>query len=164
MASIDTFKGAFQQGGARPNQFEIQVGRLGQQFSILCFAANLPAYLIGDIPVYFRGRPVHVSGEKELQTWQVGVYNDYDFPTRNALEKWSHEMINREQTNGILPPRSYYEEITVKQLDRNDRVVKTYKMIDAYPSQISQIDLGYQINNTVETYQVTFIFNHFVVA
>lgn len=170
MARISDFKGVMQGGGARPNQFRVELvfpsyvtaGALaGQQAQFLCKASQLPAVIVEDTPVNFRGRVVHFAGERTFQPWTITIYNDTTFNIRNALEIWSNGIQEFATTEGRVNPRDYQVDLRVHQLGRNGETLKTYKFTDAFPNVISPIQLDYDANNVIETFDVEFLYNYF---
>ena len=96
MANISDFKAQLTGGGARANQFRVELsfpsfvtlGAIaGVQAQFLCNAAQLPSSTIEPITVLYRGRPVNFAGERTFQPWTISVYNDTNFNIRNALEQ-----------------------------------------------------------------------------
>jgi hypothetical protein len=172
MATISAFKAQMQGGGARPNQFRVElafpafIGSIasaaGNAAQFLCKSASLPASTIEDIATMYRGRPVHFAGERAFQPWVISVYNDTNFLLRNVMERWSNGVLNYTATNGILRPGDYQVDMSVYQLDRNDQVIKTYRFFDAYPTHVGQIQLSFDQNNAIEEFEVEFTFNYFV--
>lgn len=169
MSSITEFKAQMITGGARPNQFKVQIafpalvpnGAIaGQKLQFLAKAASLPESSLSDVQVMYRGRPVHFAGEREFQPWTIEIYNDNDFVVRNAFEAWLDTIQNAETTNGVLSPLLYQIDVQVQQLDRNDRVVKEYTFFDAMPLNVGQIQLDWEANNQIETFPVTFQYNY----
>lgn len=169
MAQIAQFKAQMINGGARANQFMVQItfptivpnaSLAGQKLQFVAKSASLPAQTITDIGVSFRGRPVHFAGEKEFQPWTIEVYNDNDFVVRNAFESWSDTIQNAESTNGTQNPLLYQVDMQVLQMDRNDQVVKEYTFKDAWPMDVGQIALDWDANNQIEIFPVTFQYNY----
>lgn len=174
MSTISAFKAQLQGGGARPNQFRVDLNfpafigsagsAAGNAAQFLCVASSLPASNVTDVTIAYRGRPVYLAGERVFQNWAVSVLNDTNFLIRNALEKWSNGIANYTTTNGILRPSDYQVDLSVYQLDRNDNVLKTYRFFDAFPTSIGGINLSYGSNNEIETYEVQFAFNYFTAS
>lgn len=169
MANIADFKAQMIGGGARANQFRVDltfpsfvsVGALaGINAQFLCKAAQLPASTIENTQILYRGRQVNFAGERTFAPWQISVYNDTTFTIRNALERWSDGVMNNAQTNGRVNPRDYQVDLLVHQLDRNGATVKTYKFVDAYPTEIGPIAVDYDQNNAIEIFDVVFTYNY----
>ena len=169
MANIADFKAQLIGGGARPNQFRVDLtfpsfvtlGAIaGLQGQFLCKATTLPASTLENIAIQYRGRQVNVAGERTFEQWQVTIYNDTNFNIRNAFESWSNGIQNNGATNGRVNPRDYQVDMAVNQLDRNGASVKTYKFVDAYPIAVSAIGLDYETTNQIETFDVTFQYNY----
>ena len=170
MTTIADFKSKLAGGGARANQFRISLvppalvaggANAGRNLEFLCKTASLPASTVTDIPVYYRGRPVHVAGEREFQPWTISVYNDTDFSIRDMFENWSHLMVNYNATDGQPTPLAYQTDATVFQLDRNGAVLKSYTFHDMFPLEIGAIQLDFEANNQVEMFDVTLQYNYF---
>ena len=169
MANISDFKAQMIGGGARANQFRVELAfpsyvsagpLVGLKTQFLCKAAQLPASTVDNIPVQYRGRAVNIAGERTFAPWTISVYNDTDFAIRNAMEQWSNGVQNLTTTNGRTNPRDYQVDLLVHQLDRNGATVKTYKFVDAYPTEIGAIALDFDSVNTIETFDVTFTYNY----
>ena len=169
MANIADFKAQLLGGGARANQFRVELtfptyvtagAAVGLQAQFLCKAATLPASVIDNIPVQYRGRAVNFAGEKTFQPWTVSVYNDTTFNIRNAMEKWSNGVQNNAATTGITNPLRYQADLMVHQLDRSGAIVKTYKFIDAYPTNVGPIAVDYETVNQIEMFDVEFHYNY----
>jgi hypothetical protein len=169
MANISDFKAQLTGGGARANQFRVGLSFpsfvtlgvvAGIQAQFLCNAAQLPASTIEPINVLYRGRPVNFAGERTFAPWTISVYNDTNFNIRNALEQWSNGIQNNGATTGITNPLNYQVDLTVDQLDRNGATVKTYKFVDAFPTEVGDIQLGYDQGNAIETFNITFLYNY----
>jgi len=169
MANISDFKAQLIGGGARANQFRVELAFptyvaagpvVGIKTQFLCKAAQLPASTIENVPLQYRGRAVNIAGERTFAPWTITVYNDTDFAIRNAMENWSDGVQNIASTNGRVNPRDYQVDLLVHQLDRNGATVKTYKFVDAYPTEIGAIALDFDSANTVETFDVTFQYNY----
>ena len=169
MARISDFKAQMIGGGARANQFRVDLSfpafvtagtLIGINSQFLCKAAQLPASTIDNTQILYRGRQVNFAGERTFAPWTVTVYNDTTFAIRNALERWSDGVMNNAQTNGRTNPRDYQVDLLVHQLDRNGATVKTYKFVDAYPTEIGPIALDYDTNNQIELFDVTFTYNY----
>lgn len=171
MATISAFKAQMQGGGARPNQFRVEltfpasVGSIasaaGNAAQFLCRSAVLPASTVEDIQASYRGRPVHFAGERTFAPWSINVFNDTNFLIRNVMERWNNLMLNYSATSGALRPADYQVDMSVHQLDRNDRIIKTYRFYDAYPISVGQIQLDFEQNNQIETFDVEFVYNYF---
>jgi hypothetical protein len=169
MANISDFKAQMIGGGARANQFRVELAfpsfvtagaLVGLNTQFLCKAAQLPASTIDNVQTFYRGRPVNFAGERSFQPWTISVYNDTTFSIRNAMEKWSDGVLNMAATNGRVNPRDYQVDLLVHQMDRNGATVKSYKFSDAYPTEIGAIALDYETNNQIEMFDVTFTYNY----
>lgn len=169
MANISDFKAQMIGGGARANQFRVELAFpsyvsagpiIGLKTQFLCKAAQLPASTLDNIPVQYRGRAVNIAGERTFAPWTISIYNDTDFGIRNAMEQWSNGVQNLTTTSGRTNPRDYQVDLLVHQLDRNGATVKTYKFVDAYPTEIGAIALDFDSVNTIETFDVTFTYNY----
>ena len=185
--TIGQFKSQLAGGGARPNLFEVELtndavkgdGDWDQEkFSFLCKAASLPASNIAAIDVPFRGRIFKVAGDRTVDVWTVTIINDEDFKFRNALEKWMQLIVQLASNDGATSPNAYMSDAVVKQLGRGDTasstdskhnedkqaVLKTYKFVDMFPTNISAIDLSYDSGDTIEEFTVEFAVNNFEVV
>lgn len=173
MANIADFKAQMIGGGARPNQFRVELTFpsyvtlgvvAGQRAQFLCKAAQLPASTIETLPVLYRGRPVNFAGERTFQPWTVTIYNDTTFGIRNALEQWQSGIQNYNTTNGRVNPTDYQVDLNVHQLDRNGAIIKSYKFVDAFPTNIAAIGLDFETQNAIEQFDVEFTYNFFTSA
>ena len=169
MANISDFKAQMIGGGARPNQFRVDLtfpsfvtaGTLvGLNAQFMCKAAQLPQATIDNTQVFYRGRQVNFAGERTFAPWTISVYNDTTFAVRNALEKWSDGIMNHSQTNGRTNTSDYQVDLLVTQLDRNGAPIKSYTFRDAYPTAISAIQLDYDTNNVIEMFDVEWTYNY----
>lgn len=171
MASIQDFKTQMFYGGARSNQFQVQLsfptfvagGMVqAQRATFLCKAAQLPASTIADVEVQYRGRSVHFAGERSYQPWVITVINDGSFGVRDAFETWHNVIQNYNTTMGNLYASEYQQQMTVYQLDRNDAPLKEYQFINAYPTTIGPIQLSYDQPNEIEQFEVEFAYDYFI--
>ena len=170
MANIADFKAQMIGGGARPNQFRVELvfpsyvplGIVaGQRAQFLCKSAQLPASTIENIQVLYKGRPVNFAGERNFAPWTVSVYNDTTFNIRNAFEQWQSGIQSYSTTEGRTNPRDYQVDLQVHQLDRGGAIIKSYKFVDAFPTNIGPIALDYDQQNQIEQFDVEFQFNYF---
>ena len=170
MANISDFKAQMIGGGARPNQFRVELvfpsyvplGVVaGQRAQFLCKSAQLPASTIENIQVLYKGRPVNFAGERNFAPWTVSIYNDTTFNIRNAMEQWQAGIQSYSSTDGRTNPRDYQVDLQVHQLDRSGAIIKSYKFVDAFPTNIGPIALDYDQQNQIEQFDVEFQFNYF---
>lgn len=169
MADINGFKASLINGGVRNNQFRVELtfpqfvsdgiaaAQLGQ---FHCRAASLPSSTVAPIDIYYQGRAIKVAGERQFDNWEIQVYNE-DFKVRDALMRWSHGINNITNNTGVIQPSIYQRDLLVKQLDRNGKVLKTVKIVDAMPIQVGGIQLDFEANNQIEQFSVVFTYNWF---
>ena len=162
--SILDFKSALIGGGARGNQFRVELsfpslvsgtGQAANKAQFLCTAASLPGSDIGVADVMYRGRNVPLAGERTFQPWTITIINDTDFAIRDAFEKWMQVINNVKSNQGVTNPLAYTAQLNVVQLDRNGSELKRYTFIDAWPNNLSDIQLAFGQNNAVEEFSVT---------
>ena len=162
-------------GGARPNLFEVELTTLpagiawpADNFRYMCKAAQLPASVIANIDIPFRGRIFKVAGDRTIEPWSITIINDEDFRIRKAMEEWVDFIAKLENNLGATDPSAYMVNAKVFQLGRGaapssqnnsgDRnaVLREYEFIDIFPTNVSSIDLSYDSSDTIEEFVVDF--------
>ena len=125
-------------------------------------ASNLPGSTLGEIAVPFRGRNIYVTGDRPApETWTVTFFNDTDFMIRNAMERWHNGINDFANNTGVTTPADYQTDLFVEQLDRDDTILKTYIFRNAFPLTIGTIDLSNAEAGEIETFEVTWRYQHF---
>jgi hypothetical protein len=173
--TISQFKSQLIGGGARPNLFEVELTTLpagiawpADNFRYMCKAAQLPASVIANIDIPFRGRIFKVAGDRTIEPWSITIINDEDFRIRKAMEEWVDLIAKLENNLGATDPSAYMVNAKVFQLGRGatqssqtnagDRnaVLREYEFIDIFPTSVSSIDLSYDSSDTIEEFTVDF--------
>lgn len=164
--NVDDFKAKLAGGGARSNLFKVlcnfpaAAGGNSELASFMIKGAALPASVVAPIEVPFRGRKLKVAGDRTFEPWTITVINDNNMAIRNAFEKWMN-FINQHLANqGSASPTSYQTDMEVQQLDRAGKVVKSYKFRGTFPTNISQIELNWENNDTIEEFTVELQYNY----
>jgi hypothetical protein len=179
MAQIDDFKANLIGGGARANQYRvtitappgilfltsptgIAIGLDIRRTSFLVTASNLPAQTLAEIAIPFRGRSIYIAGDRSFEeAWTTTFINDTDFMIRNAMERWSNGINDLAAGTGVTAPADYQTDLTVEHLDRDDTVLKSYIFRSAWPLTISAIELTNEAAGAMETFDVTWRYQHF---
>lgn len=163
---IDDLKAKMSSGGARANLFRITFTAPGgvdidsEQLSFLCKAGALPASVVGQIEIPFRGRVLKVAGDRTFENWTATILNENDFKARNTFEQWMNLINEHVDGNGAGAMSDYYATITVEQLNRADEVVKSYTLEGAFPVNLAAIDLSYDTVDAIEEFTVEFSYQY----
>ena len=170
MAAIDNFKASLIGGGARANQFKvtitpptgIAISLDVARTSFLVRGSSLPASTLGEIAIPFRGREIYIAGDRTTaETWTTTFMNDTDFMIRNAMESWINGINDAADATGVTVPAAYQTDMQVEHLDRDNTVLKTYIFRSAWPTSVSAIDLTSEAAAAIETFDVTWRYQHF---
>ena len=169
MANINDFKATLKGGGARANQFQVTmpfpgfaaVGGETRTMSYLCQATNLPGMTLGEVDVKFRGRSLYIAGDRTFEAWTTTIMNDTDFLIRNALERWMNGINSLSDNSGLENPSDYQVDAFVDQLDRAGQVIKSYTFRGLWPLTIGNIDVAYETNDAIETFEATYRYQFF---
>jgi|TARA_R110002073_G_scaffold290185_1_gene455108 hypothetical protein len=174
VGTIDEFRAQLIGGGARANQFKVEInnprnaGAINinlRQAAFLCSATSLPAMSVEEIEVPFRGRTIRIAGDRDFaDPWEVTFLNDTDFSIRNSMERWNNAINDLATGRGVSNTLDYCADLTVSQLDRDDRVIKVYKFVNAWPQAIAAIDLSSASATEIESFAVTFRYQHFLAS
>lgn len=183
--TITDFRSTLSGGGVRPNLYEVRLdfpdgvvpgSTAGKNNAItnaifLCKAAALPAANIGVIDVPFRGRSLKVAGDRTFDTWTVTILNDVSYDLRGAMERWANFLSVADSGQGRVNPADYMADAHIYQLarplhdaasksanlaDQQISSIRGYKMWGLWPSNVSQIDVAYDNNDTISEFTVEF--------
>jgi hypothetical protein len=168
--NVEQFRASLGGGGARSNQFLVQLTfpqyvQQGTQATaaapFLVSAASLPQSQINQAMLYYRGREVKLGGERIFAPWSITVINDLNMTLRSAFEDWQNGINNLQDNSGYEDPTMYYQDFTVTQLDRNSNPLKAYAIRGAFPLDVAPISLDFGVNDQISNFNVTFALQDF---
>ena len=164
--NVNDIKTALVDGGARPTLVEIGGSFEGTNFLLHCRAASLPGSNINVIPVNYRGRAIKLPGVRTYDVWNTTFLND-DGEIRHLLIQWMRQMAGmidgaRDATYGPYnKTTSDYRDLSVSQLTKEGKKTITYKLIQAWPVNISDIALDWGTEGFQE-FTVTWRYDYFL--
>ena len=174
-ASIQQLKTALSGRGARANLFEIEIGfptaiAAGDvpsdatlKTKVLCKAAAVPGFTIGTIEVPFRaGRRIKIPGDRTFADWTVTIVNDENQALRRAFNAWVN-LISKGNYDSQSKSSSivdYYKPIICRHLKADNSVSRQYKLSDAFPTDVSAIDLSFDSTDTLSEFTVNFQYHY----
>jgi hypothetical protein len=171
--NVERFKSALTNGGARPNQFAVQLSFptyvASQSLAVarapfLVSVAELPGQTVNPAIVQYRGREVKFVGDRVYAPWTITVLNDAEMSIRTAMEQWMNGMEDYANKFGRLQPSEYQRDMQVFQLDRNGNALKSYNIVNAFPVDLSPVALDFGANDQISTFTVTFQYQHFTTS
>ena len=171
--NVERFKSALTNGGARPNQFAVQLSFptyvTSQSLAVarapfLVSVAELPGQTVNPAIVQYRGREVKFVGDRVYAPWTITVLNDAEMSIRTAMEQWMNGMEDYANKFGRLQPSEYQRDMQVFQLDRNGNALKSYNIVNAFPVDLSPVALDFGANDQISTFTVTFQYQHFTTS
>ena len=164
--SVNEFRSQMVGDGARPNLFEVTLpfpafalpGTAQTKMSFMCKTAQLPGSSVNSVPVQYFGRELKFAGNRTFADWSLTVINDEDFIIRNAFERWlnglnSHNLNVR--TPAAQTPSGYTVDGEVRQYGKAGNVLKKYKFVGLFPTDLTPIDVDWGANDTIEEFSVT---------
>ena len=170
MAQIDDFKANLIGGGARANQYRvtitpppgIAIGLDVRRSSFLVTASSLPAQTLAEIAIPFRGRQIYIAGDRSFDDpWTTTFMNDTDFMISNAMVRAANGINELAAATGVIAAADYQTDLTVEHLDRDDTILKSYIFRSAWPTSVGSIDLTNDAADAIETFEVTWRYQHF---
>jgi len=165
--SIDTFRQKLN-GGSKANLFRIIIepdeaitGVDLSNLSILCKSGAIPAFTLGVIEVPFRGRRIKIPGDRTYADWTATIVNDDAQAVRKSFDNWLNSIIDVNGENDLRTGTdSYRATIKVQQLRPDGTVARVYELYDAFPTDVSAIDLSYDTTDAIQEFTVTFQYHY----
>lgn len=150
--NVDSFKSAFNDL-ARPNRFEVILAR-GGPLQFFCKATDVPGNTVDPMDVPYQGRVVKLPGDRTNPDWTMTVYGKDTYDNYNAFSQWL-ETINGVRTNVSATPSSVKEDGIIRQLGRNGSVLRSWKIIGCFPTELGNISLDWSNNSSPMEFTVT---------
>ena len=167
--NIDTFRTKLN-GGSKANLFRMSIalndgtitGVDLTDFSVLCKSGAIPAFTLGVIEVPFRGRRIKIPGDRTYGDWTATFVNDGNQNIRKTFDNWLKSIVNPDGEEDIRSSSedTYRSTITVNQLKADGTIARKYKLFDAFPTDVSAIDLSYDTTDAIQEFTVTFQYHY----
>lgn len=153
-------------GGARPNQFEINIfppfqSNTSSKIRMMARAASVPPMIVGEVQVAYFGRFIKVNGDREFPDWNVTIYNDEDYKLRLLFENWSNR-INTLISNRMDPSvyaTGYKVNAEVTQFGKDGHGIRTYQFDGLWPKVVDAMPLDWAMTNSIQEFNVTFAYD-----
>lgn len=170
--NITEFTSALKYGGARSGLFQVTMTNpiqpnADRAMQFLCRATSIPQREITAIPVPYFSRNIKVAGVNETYPdWEVTIINDEDWLIRNALEEWSHNInspVGNIRLTGSSSPADYKSTADVIHFSQTGEVLRHYKMVGVWPSNIANITLDWGTDE-VMSFACTFAMDYWTIG
>lgn len=153
-------------GGARPNQFEINIfppfqNQAASKISMVAHSATVPPMEMGEAVAMYFGRAIKLAGDRTFPDWNVTIYNDEDFRIRTLFEDWSNRM-NTLISNRMDPSvyaTGYKVEATVRQFGKDGTPIREYIFEGLWPKVVDSMGLQWAAQNQIQEFNVTFAYD-----
>ena len=155
-------------GGARPNRFRVIFtfpagltlpNEAARKMSYTCKATQAPGHTVGVAEVPYMGRVAKIAGDETIEDWTTTVIIDNDYVARDTFENWKQFVIDTNTNLGKNEPTQYMGRADVEHLDRKGDVIKSFGIEKIWPSTVGSVQLGWDQNNTVSEFEVSFAVN-----
>jgi hypothetical protein len=165
--SIDTFREKLN-GGSKANLFRMVIdleesitGVDLTNFSVLCKSGAIPAFTLGVIEVPFRGRRIKIPGDRTYGDWTATFVNDDSQNIRKSFDNWLNSIVNVDGEQALRDgTETYRSTITINQLRPDGTIARIYQLYDAFPTDVSAIDLSYDTTDAIQEFTVTFQYHY----
>ena len=130
--------------------------------NILVKAAQVPAFTVGVIEVpYKAGRRIKIPGDRTFADWTVTVINDEKHIARRAFTAWI-DSISKGNYNAAnkSSKTDYRTDLVVTQFKGSGNDVRSYKLHEAFPTDVSGVDLSMDSTDTLSEFTVTFQYQY----
>lgn len=157
--AIDGFKATLG-AGTRPNLFQVFIDGANELSYFLVTAASLPGRTIGTASAFFRGREYKLAGDMVFAPWTTTIINDTNMTLRSHIEDWMNAYIEdaavkTPENNPEGTPEGYFGDLIVNQLDKSGTVIRSYRLVQAWPSDISEVPLSFDANDQISSFTCT---------
>jgi hypothetical protein len=166
--NVQQFRASLVNDGARASLFDITMNMppapgitplTSAAITFKARASSLPGDSISSISVPYFGREIKVAGTRTFPDWSFTVINDENFLIRNNLELWM-SALNAHVLNVRNPVlatmRTYQADAMVTQYAKTGEIIKQYKLIGCFPTDVSAIDLDWASGDQIEEFTATF--------
>lgn len=170
--NLDSFKGSLGVA-ARPNNFYVEIDGIGvgltaligstfNDAKVFCKAAQIPAYSMGVIEVpHVGGRRIKLPGDRTFAEWTATFLGDESMGLHDSFEKWLDAIKNSDYgLAGLAGTDEYYGNVSIYHTDQTGANVAGYKLINAFPTELAQVDLSYDNTDAILEYSVTFQYSY----
>ena len=169
--SINNFRAQLTGQGARPNLFEVTVpfpggadpGEAGQKFTFMCKGAQIPGADIGLVEVPYFGRNIKLAGNRTFAEWTTTVINDEDFAVHSGLVNWMNAIQGHAENLQSLSSNEYQVDAQVVQYGKEGELLKRVTLVNCWPASIPAIELGWDQNDAIEEFAVTWQYDYWQV-
>ena len=169
--SPSEFASQLQYGGSRTNLFEFRLtfpssmvdnaNLASSKITFMAKSASLPASSLPSVAVPYFGRNINVAGDRTFAPMNISVIMDEDYLVRNAFESWSDSIKGHESNlNTAGSPNDYKIDCEVVQYGKDGSVNKVYKLVGVYPSEVGEVQLNWNNNNSVGEFPVTLVMDY----
>ena len=133
--------------------------------NILVKAAQVPAFTVGVIEVpYKAGRRIKIPGDRTFADWTVTVINDEKHVVRRAFTAWINSI---SKGNYDSPTKSFQKDylttLFVTQFKPGGNDVRSYRLVNAFPTDVSGVDLSMDSTDTLSEFTVNFQYQYLTV-
>ena len=155
--SVTDITKAFSSGDvARSNLFKVKIPFLGRETEFKIKASQIPVAVVEKVPLSYMNKKINLAGDRSYEDWTVTVYVDADHNIRQQLIDWqnSAHAIGKDIQGDI--PAQYKKQATITAIDRQGRETKSYNFEGVWPTNIAEIQMDWENNNQIATFDVTF--------
>lgn len=165
---------------ARPNRFWVSVGNPANSIitagadneaslsawktnhEFMAKSASLPGRTIGNIEINWQGMKYNIAGDPTFDDITLVFINNYEWDLRKFFEDWMEVMAQMDSNERSQPGAYKSDVIELTQLGRTSSdIMAIYKLVGAYPTSISAIDLSQDSSDATEEVSVTFKYDYF---
>ena len=180
--NLNSFAGALNAAklGARPNLFKVEIadnsklGASATNFSYFCQSGQIPGSTIGIIEVPYFGRTLKIPGNRTFEEWTTTITNSEDWDIRESIEDWLADINGHVHNTTKFSKLSelstdltviHYgsktgSEVAEGESSNSNLEIARYNLVGAWPSAVSAIDLAWDSNDTLETFDITWQYQY----
>jgi hypothetical protein len=137
--------------------FQTDFDTMAKDIPFLAKASSIPSDTIGSIDVPYMGRSIKSVGNRVHDTWSITILNDEGYTIRKLLSTWQKACCS----NGKYSLMDNRIRATLKVVQLGQDLKPTFAVFlnGAYPTEIGSIELGWDTNDAIEEYTVSFAYN-----
>lgn len=131
----------------------------------LCRSSSFPSASIGQIEVFNQGRKLIIPGDTSYtNTWTLTFYQTEDHGIRRDMIAWMKAADHFQDNNHSGNPTAILGELSVEQLDSQDKPTVRYTFHNVFVQEIGEISLTDDTDSGAMEFDVTFSFTDWTVG